>query len=98
METLKQFILKKHPHVITIATGCRDSLTILEDIKLSIQELEQENQMPPINVELVDHEVAEIFEKSPRAEVYTGTTPTAGGGGRWVVRGSSSPPFFPKLV
>ena len=69
LETLKQFVLKKHPHVITVATGCRDSLSVLEDIKLSIQELEQENQMTPINVELVDHEVAEIFEKSSRAEV-----------------------------
>ena len=34
-----------------------------------MRELEQENQIAPINVELVDHEVAEIFEKSPRAEV-----------------------------
>lgn len=55
--------------MITVATGSRDSQSVLEDIKLSIQELEQENQMAPINVELVDHEVAEIFEKSSRAEV-----------------------------
>ncbi len=62
-------MLKKRPHVIVVATGSRDSQSVLEDIKLSMRELEQENQMAPINVELVDHEVAEIFEKSSRAEV-----------------------------
>jgi transcription elongation factor SPT6 len=55
--------------VIVVATGSRDSQSVLEDIKLSMRELEQENQMAPINVELVDHEVAEIFEKSSRSEV-----------------------------
>ena len=69
LETLKQFVLKKRPHVIVVATGSRDCQSVLDDIKLSMGELEQENQMAPINVEMVDHEVAEIFEKSPRAEV-----------------------------
>ena len=55
--------------MIVVATGSRDSQSVLEDIKLSMRELEQENQMAPINVELVDHEVAEIFEKSSRSEV-----------------------------
>ncbi|CAB4018053.1 Transcription elongation factor SPT6 [Paramuricea clavata] len=68
LENLKQFVLKKRPHVIVVATGSRDSQSVLEDIKLSMRELEQENQMAPINVELVDHEVAEIFEKSSRSE------------------------------
>ena len=70
LEALKQFVLKKRPHVIVVATGSRDSQSVLEDIKLSMRELEQENQVAPINVELVDHEVAEIFEKSSRAEVH----------------------------
>ncbi|XP_046863856.1 transcription elongation factor SPT6-like [Xenia sp. Carnegie-2017] len=68
LESLKQFVLKKRPHVIVIATGSRDSLTVYEVVKISIRELEQENQISPINVELIDHEVAEIFEKSSRAE------------------------------
>lgn len=55
--------------MIVIATGSRDSLTVYEHVKISIRELEQENQISPINVELIDHEVAEIFEKSSRAEV-----------------------------
>ena len=71
LEALKQFVLKKRPHVIAVATGSRDSQSVLEDIKLSMRELEQENQIAPINVEMVDHEVAEIFEKSPRAEVLS---------------------------
>lgn len=70
LEALKQFVLKKRPHVIVVATGSRDSQSVLEDVKLSMRELEQENQVAPINVELVDHEVAEIFEKSSRAEVH----------------------------
>lgn len=69
METLKNFVLKKRPHVIVVGTGSRDCQSVLEDIKLSMRELEQENQVATISVELVDHEVAEIFEKSSRAEV-----------------------------
>lgn len=42
---------------------------IMEDVKEVIAELEQEDQMSPISVELVDNEVAQVFQASNRAEV-----------------------------
>ena len=44
---------------------------IIDDIKAIISELEMEQQMPPINVELVDNELAMIFENTNRAAVCT---------------------------
>ena len=47
----------------------RDALMIVDDIKKVIAELEQEAQMPPISVELVDNELAMVFANSARADV-----------------------------
>ena len=44
-------------------------MMIIDDIKAIIQDLESEQQMPPINVELVDNELAMIFENTNRAGV-----------------------------
>ena len=41
---------------------------VIDDIKAIISELEMEQQMPAINVELVDNELAMIFESTKRAE------------------------------
>ena len=71
MATLKQFILKKHPQVVVVATECRETLSVVDDMKMCIAELEQENQIPTISVEALDGEVARIFTSSPRSEVST---------------------------
>lgn len=42
---------------------------IIDDIKAIIGELDNEQQMPAINVELVDNELAMIFENTKRADV-----------------------------
>ena len=42
---------------------------IIDDIKTVITELEQEQQMAPINVELVDNELAMVYENTQKAEV-----------------------------
>ncbi|EDO33602.1 predicted protein [Nematostella vectensis] len=68
MESLKEFILKKRPQVIAVAAVSREATTIVEDIKLCLAELEQEHQMSPIGVELVDGEVARIYQTSIRAD------------------------------
>ena len=41
---------------------------IIDDIKAIISELEQED-LPPINVELVEHDLALVYENSNRAMV-----------------------------
>lgn len=69
MLKLKEFILNKKPHVIAITAESREAMMLCEDIKVILTELEQEEQMPPISVELVDNEVALIFENSNKSQV-----------------------------
>lgn len=69
MQRLKQFILKKRPQVVVVATECRETVAVMDDIKMCIAELEQENQIPTISVEALDGEVARVYMSSPRAEV-----------------------------
>ena len=77
MQKLKDFILSKKPHVIAVTAETRDAMMIVEDVKMILSELEQEEQIPPINVELVDNEVAMIFENSNKSQV--GTAPAVAG-------------------
>ena len=69
MQRLKQFILKKRPQVVIVAAEFRETVSVMDDIKMCIAELEQENQIPTISVEALDGEVARVFMSSPRAEV-----------------------------
>ncbi|XP_014787232.1 transcription elongation factor SPT6 [Octopus bimaculoides] len=64
---LKKFISSKKPHVVAVSGESRESLMIIDDIKAIISELEQEQDMPPINVELVEHDLALVYENSNRA-------------------------------
>ena len=66
---MKQFILKKRPQVIVVAAECRETMAVVDDMKMCIAELEQENQIPSIPVEALDGEVARVFMGSPRSEV-----------------------------
>lgn len=42
---------------------------IMEDIKRTISELEQESSLPPVGVELVDNELATLYMNSKKSEV-----------------------------
>lgn len=66
---MKQFILKKRPQVVVVAAECREAVAVVDDMKMCISELEQENQIPSISVEALDGEVARVFMSSPRSEV-----------------------------
>ncbi|PVD31669.1 hypothetical protein C0Q70_07087 [Pomacea canaliculata] len=68
MQKLKEFILNKKPHVIAVSAESREAMMICDDVKLILNELEQEEHLPPISVELVDNEVAMIFENSNKAQ------------------------------
>jgi transcription elongation factor SPT6 len=54
---------------VFIHAKCSEAMTLIEDLKLTVEELEQEQQMALINVELVDNELACVFANSKRAEV-----------------------------
>ncbi|XP_053375824.1 transcription elongation factor SPT6-like isoform X2 [Mercenaria mercenaria] len=68
MEKLKEFIETKKPHVVAVTAENIDALMIVDDIKKVIAELEQEAQLPPISVELVDNELAMVYANSTRAD------------------------------
>ena len=55
--------------MVAVSAESREAQSVVDDIKGSIAELEQENQMGTISVELVDSEVARVFQSSARAEV-----------------------------
>lgn len=50
---------------------CRDAHMIMEDIKRTISELEQESSLPAVGVELVDNELATLYMNSKKSEVNT---------------------------
>ena len=67
MDNLKEFISSKHPHVIGVGTTSREALSVVEDIKEVVNELEQESEMSPINVELIDIDLATVYMNSAKA-------------------------------
>ena len=44
-------------------------MMLMEDLREIVTELEQESQMAPVNIELVDNELAVVFMNSKKAEV-----------------------------
>jgi len=68
LDRIKDFIAEKKPHVIAVTSESRQALMIIDDIKAIISELEMEQQMPAITVELVDNELAMVFENTTRAQ------------------------------
>lgn len=69
MNNIKKFILSKKPHVIVVGGESREAMTIVEDLKQAVNELMETDQLPMINVELMDNELAVVFMNSNKAEV-----------------------------
>ncbi|KAG7262898.1 hypothetical protein CRUP_010544, partial [Coryphaenoides rupestris] len=68
LETLKKFLHSKKPHIIAVAGENRDAQLVMEDIKRTVVELEQESSFPSIAVELVDNELAILYMNSKKSE------------------------------
>ncbi|KAK2185910.1 hypothetical protein NP493_217g02051 [Ridgeia piscesae] len=68
LDKLKDFIATKKPHVIAVAAESREAMSVMEDIKELVAALEQEQQMAPINVELLDNELGIVYANSKKAE------------------------------
>ena len=69
MTRLKEFIDKHRPEAIVLSAETRDSLSLAEEIKECLGQLEMEEEFPPVPVELMDTNVAHIFSKSRRGKV-----------------------------
>uniref|UniRef100_A0A673IKA1 Transcription elongation factor SPT6 n=1 Tax=Sinocyclocheilus rhinocerous TaxID=307959 RepID=A0A673IKA1_9TELE len=68
IENLKKFLLSKKPHVVAVAGENRDAHMVMEDIKRTISELEQDSSLPAVGVELVDNELAVLYMNSKKSE------------------------------
>ncbi|XP_051536488.1 transcription elongation factor SPT6 isoform X2 [Myxocyprinus asiaticus] len=68
IENLKKFLLSKKPHVVAVAGENRDAHMVMEDIKRTISELEQDSSLPVVGVELVDNELAVLYMNSKKSE------------------------------
>ena len=61
LATIRDFILKKKPHVIVIGGESREAVTISKDLKEIILALNAEEEFPSIQVEICDNEPAKIY-------------------------------------
>lgn len=68
MSLLRNFILNKKPHVIAVSAESREALMLVDDLRSIIQGLIDDEQFPPVNVELVDSGLAKVFANSTRGE------------------------------
>lgn len=48
---------------------CSDAHMLMEDIKRTVSELEQDSSLPTVGVELVDNELATLYMNSRKSEV-----------------------------
>lgn len=69
LEKLKNFIKKNQPQVIAVSSESRDSVSLVQEIQELVNELSQEDDLPPAPVELVLPDVARLFSKSKRGRV-----------------------------
>ncbi|XP_017064106.1 transcription elongation factor SPT6 [Drosophila eugracilis] len=68
LRKLSDFIKMKKPHIVVIGAESRDAQNIQADIKEILQELESSEQFPPIEVEIIDNELAKIYANSKKGE------------------------------
>lgn len=69
LKKLKRFVENHCPDVVVLSAESRDSLSLAEEIKECLGELEQEENVPTVPVEVIDPNVAYIFSKSQRGKV-----------------------------
>ncbi|XP_002036804.2 transcription elongation factor SPT6 [Drosophila sechellia] len=68
LRKLSDFIKMKKPHIVVIGAESRDAQNIQADIKEILHELETSEQFPPIEVEIIDNELAKIYANSKKGE------------------------------
>ena len=68
LNRIKDFIIRRKPHVVAIGGECRDALMIMEDMQDLLKELEEQEQFPKINVELIENELAKQYAVSKKGE------------------------------
>ena len=69
MKKLEEMIISKKPNVIVVSAENKDALVIVDELKIMLQKMIESNeQLGEISVELVDNEMAKLFESSKVSE------------------------------
>ncbi|KAH8387846.1 hypothetical protein KR093_009870 [Drosophila rubida] len=68
LRKLSDFIKAKKPHIVVIGAESRDAQMLQMDIREILKDLEANEQFPPIEVEIVDNELAKIYANSKKGE------------------------------
>ncbi|XP_043269768.1 transcription elongation factor SPT6 isoform X2 [Venturia canescens] len=61
---IKHFIATKKPHVIVLGGESREATMLVEDLKECVANLTEEEQYPPIQIEICENELAKIYANS----------------------------------
>ncbi|CAG9102905.1 hypothetical protein JYU34_005682 [Plutella xylostella] len=69
MTALRRFILRKKPHVIVIGGESRAALLVKADAADCVQRLIEDEQFPPIPIEIADNHVSSMYSNSHRGRV-----------------------------
>lgn len=65
---MQDFVIRRKPHVIAVSGESRDALMVKEDLIQILKDLEEQEQFPKINVEIIENNLADIYAMSKKGE------------------------------
>ncbi|KAK8722073.1 hypothetical protein OTU49_012465 [Cherax quadricarinatus] len=65
---MQDFIIRRKPHVIAVGGQSREAQMVKEDLIQILKDLEEQEQFPKINVEIIDTDLANIYAVSKKGE------------------------------
>ncbi|KAG7162673.1 Transcription elongation factor SPT6-like [Homarus americanus] len=65
---MQDFIFRRKPHVIAVSGESREAIMVKEDLIQILKDLEEQEQFPKINVEIIDNDLAHIYSMSKKGE------------------------------
>ncbi|KAK7079180.1 Transcription elongation factor SPT6 [Halocaridina rubra] len=68
IKRIQDFIMRRKPHVVAVSGESREALMVQEDTVQVLKDLEEQEQFPKINVEIIDNDLADIYSISKKGE------------------------------
>ncbi|ROT72463.1 putative transcription elongation factor SPT6-like isoform X2 [Penaeus vannamei] len=65
---MQEFIIRRKPHVVAVSGESREGFMVKEDLIQILKDLEEQEQFPKINVEIIDNDLAHIYAMSKKGE------------------------------
>ncbi|MCL4132324.1 UNVERIFIED_CONTAM: hypothetical protein GTU68_012793, partial [Idotea baltica] len=66
LSRIRDFIMNRKPHAVVVGSESRDALMVVADLKDILKDLEEQEQFPKINVELLENELPTIYSVSKK--------------------------------